>query len=201
MKILFSTLSLFLVSHFSNAQNFYKSIADYNAGKPMENVMVASGSWRMVMGRETVELEKDKTTERTKLSNLPSELFTYNGKLMRVYDGHLYYVLVEGKYCYYVMKNESQVTGNCPSFFIYHEVQLDPNGKDIGNVRDYFSESITGEIDKLKNKKLKDFLKEKGLDTQFDTEEPKREKKDSKDSFISKEINRNAKFIAVLNSK
>src|ERR1700752_842302 len=104
MKSIITTISILLASHFSFAQNFYKSIDDYKAGKPIDSVKIANNSWRMVMGRETVELEKNNTKDRVKASDFPSELLTYGGRLVRVSDGHLYYVLVEGKYCYYVMK-------------------------------------------------------------------------------------------------
>ncbi len=200
MKKQLMTAILTGITLFSIGQNFYKSIDDFKAGKPIKGVKVIDGSWRYNFFKESLELERNKKSDRVKVSEFPSEYFTYQNHLMRVFEKEIYYVLVEGKYCFYTKKMECELSGEFPDFSVQHFENKDANGVDIGKVRHYFSTGIKGEIESFKEKTFKKILKEKELEAQFEADEPKREFKDSKDDYISKEINWFAKYFDLLNT-
>lgn len=205
IKKVLLTLTLSVVSLFSFAQatnKFYNSVEDYQNKKPLDGYEIQANSWRMVMGSESFEVKENGTSDRKKLSKLPADLFTYGGSLMRRYDGHCYYVLIAGPVCYYILKNEAEVYGNGSQFFVSHIPNIDANGRDIGGTpSDYYSETITGEINKLKSKVLEKYLTQYALLESYEKDKPKREAKDSKDAYFTKEVNRVVKYLLLINEK
>lgn len=198
---MFAFASLMTIGQTNN--KFYASIEDYKNNKPMDGYEIGMNSWRMTMGSESFELKENGTSDRKKLSKLPADLFTYNNSLMRRFDGHCYYVLISGPICYYILKNEADVyKGANNNFMVAHIPNFDANGKDIaGNPDDYYSETIAGEISKLKNKILEKYLTQHSLLESFEKDKPKREAKDSKDSYNTKEIARVVKYLGMINEK
>ena len=115
---------------------------------------------------------------------------------MRVFDGDIYYVLVDGKICHYVKRSEGQVGYSGPGTLII--TRYSPDDKLPG---DYFSETINGEIKKLKGKDLDKLLEQYGLKDQYDADKVKREAKDSVDGYNSKGITKTSKYIKLINAK
>lgn len=205
MKTQLLAFAFTIASLFSFAQTnnrFYATLEDYKNNKFIEGYEISSSSWRMTLGSESFEVKQNGTSDRKKLSALPSDLFKYNNCLMRRYEGHCYYVLVAGHISYYILKNEAEAYGNNNVFMIAHIPNFNAEGKDVaGNPDDYYSETINGEIKKLKNKTLEAYLTQHNLLSDFEKDKPKREFKDSKDSYTTKEVNRIVKYLVMINEK
>lgn len=183
--------------------HLYKSVEDFKAKKPLPDYGVLTTSWKNSMGKESFEITKGGDKTKTKVSELPAPFITEmeNGVLMRAFDNELYYILEDGPICYYIKKTDADVvelTG--PSIYskqitsgkyIYLKNEFLP---------DYYSETITGEIKKLKESDLEKRLEAKGLKEKFESEKPKREKKDNISDFVTKTRLHTAKYIKLLNS-
>lgn len=193
-------LLLLLVTDVTKAADpnrFYNSPEDYKNNKPLEGVKIIEGSWRMVMGSESLEIEKDGKKERVKTKDLPSKWYTEdNGMLMRIDDGNVYFVVIEGPLCYYIRRVESRVSYDGPGKFYFSRLSREDHA-----ARDYYSEGITGEIKKLKDSDLEGYLEKYNFTEEYKADKPKREKKDDVDDFITKGKNRIAKYILLVNEK
>jgi|JI10StandDraft_1071094.scaffolds.fasta_scaffold207228_2 hypothetical protein len=174
-----------------NSSSFFNSYQDYKDSKPIAGYEINQ------INDGNVEVVKDGKTEKIKTAKLPSIWFTnINGMLMRVFDGDIYYVLVDGKICHYVKRSEGQVGYSGPGTLII--TRYSPDDKLPG---DYFSETINGEIKKLKGKDLDKLLEQYGLKDQYDADKVKREAKDSVDGYNSKGITKTSKYIKLINAK
>src|SRR6267142_2785128 len=105
MKKLLILILVILVPLFGSAQNaksinkFFKSYEDYKADKPVDGVSL--NAWKEFSS--SVEMTENGTKQKIKVSKLLYPWFvTSEGFLMRVFDGDLYYVLVEGPLSFYI---------------------------------------------------------------------------------------------------
>lgn len=169
----------------------YATVEDYKESKPVEGVLVNN------VDKGGVELLKGGIKEKFKASKFPYTYFTKdNGMLMRVFDGDIYYVLIEGALCYYIKIKEGQVSYSGPgTFYVNRYMPSDyvPT--------DYYSETLTGEIKKLKDKDFDEYLEKQGLKTQYESDKTKREARDSVDDYKMKLKNKLAKYFRLLNEK
>jgi hypothetical protein len=156
-----------LVALGQTTNNFYTTLDDYYQNKPIEGFTIAENSWSMSMGSESYDLTNGSCTQKTKLEKLPSDLYTYRGYLMRTYEGHSYRVLALGALCFYYMQNPD-----------YHG--------------DFYSETISGEIKKLKRKTFEGYLSKYNLSEDFKSDKKKREFKDT---------NLIARYFRIINEK
>jgi hypothetical protein len=117
---------------------FYATFEDYKNNKPMAGYDIQENSWQMAMGKESIKVITASGTEKKKLEELPSKLFTLKGYLIRSYEGHCYAAkIAENKLCYYVLYNLPD--------------------------KEYYSEGVDAEIKKYSNKVFMNYLKEHGL--------------------------------------
>ena len=155
---------------------FYASLEDYKNKKPMEGFEIEDRSWKTNLGSQALKIKKGNETETVKVSKLPSDLFTYNGYLIKAFDGNCYIVLSSGKkLCYY-------------SSYEYQAIQ-------------YYSETITGELKKFKEKAFEKYLEEYSLLESYKKDKPKREAKDNVNEYFNKTIMRNVKYFDLINAK
>jgi hypothetical protein len=175
----------------SDDSKFFNSYQDYKDHKPIAGITVNQ------VEKGSVEIINNGKTERVKPSKLPSTIFTnINGMLMRVFDNDIYYVIVDGPLCYYVKRSESQVGYSGPG-----QLSVTRNSPDDFAAVDYYSETITGEIKKLKDKVLDEYLEKYNLKSQYDKDDVKREAKDSVDGYKSKLKTKIAKYVKLINEK
>lgn len=187
----FAPILIFGQNSAPSDSRFFASYQDYKDNKPMHDYKINEVS------AGNVEVIKDGKKERIKTAKLPSIWFTnVNGMLMRVFDGDIYYVIVDGKICHYVKRNEGQVGYSGPGTLIV--TRYSPDDKLPG---DYYSETINGEIKKLKGKDLDKLLEQYGLKEQYDADKIKREARDSVDGYNSKGITKTAKYVKLINEK
>jgi hypothetical protein len=168
---------------------FYNSLQDYANNKPMGDFKIKNGSHSIGYGGETFKLiDKNGAVEKEKLSKFPTTLFTYRGEydtdfdLYRVFESDVYKIITVGNICVYTQRH---TTGN-------------------GGEKDvlYWSEGgINGEIKKFKEGALEDLLEKAGLLEAYKKDNPKREFKDDKSDFYTKEVSRYIKYIDILNKK
>lgn len=182
---------------------FYASIDDYNNNKPISGYDIVSS----ISGSENFKVKTNGgEAEKMKVSKFPSDFFTYDGVLLRRFDGNSYYVLVNGSLCYYLMKNEAdvfkaKVKGEV-RYIVNRVENTDAQGNYISKTpSDYYSEKLTGEISKLKEKVLEKYLTQYALLDSYEKEKPKREAKDNVNGYHSKEVAHKVKFINTINEK
>lgn len=170
---------------------FFNSYQDYKDHKPIAGITVNQ------VEKTSVEINNNGKTERVKASKLPSAFFTnINGMLMRVFDNDIYYVIVDGPLCYYIKRSESQVGYSGPG-----QLSVTRNSPDDFAAADYYSETINGEIKKLKDKVLDEYLEKANLKSQYEKDDVKREAKDSVDGYKSKLKTKTAKYVKLINEK
>jgi hypothetical protein len=83
--------------------------------------------------------------------------------------------MVEGPLCYYALR--------------------------VDNASRYYSETITGEMKKFKEKTFKKMLDQHGLGKKFEKDKPKREMKDTVNGYFNKQISWHIKYFHLLNEK
>jgi hypothetical protein len=169
---------------------FYNSYQDYLDKKPIPGIDVYG------VGLGSVEVKNNGIPEKFKDTKLPSAFFTNsNGMLMRAFEDYMYYVLVDGPLCYYLKRVEGIVNITPQGQFSYSRNYRD----DV--TFDYYSETTSGEIKKLKDKVLDSYLEKYNLTAQYKSDKPKREMEDNVDDYKSKLKNRTAKYIKLINEK
>ncbi len=169
---------------------FYNSYQDYIDNKPIPEIDVYS------IGLGSVEVKNNGIPEKLKDTKLPSAFFTNsNGMLVRVFEEYMYYVLVDGPLCYYLKRVEGIVSITPQGQFSYGR-----NFRDDVSF-DYYSETISGEIKKLKDKVLDAYLEKNNLTAQYKSDKVQREASDTVDGYRSKHKNKTAKYIKLINKK
>ena len=174
----------------SEQGRFYKTIEDYINKKPSNEVKIKNGSyvWGTLGGERLKVIDKNGNIETEKISNFSGMFFTYRGEystsfdLYMAVDGGAYSVLRAGKISLYTHR---EATGN-------------------GGEKDvlYYSNSETkGEVKKFKEKNLEDWLESANLLEDYNKEKPKREFKDDKSDYYTKEVSRYLKYTDILNKK
>lgn len=174
----------------SEQGRFYNSYEDYLKNKPANDIRIKRGShvWGTLGGEALRLIDKNGEVDRSSLSKLPTSLFTYRGdgsggvSLHRVNNGYLYYIMRVGNICLY---SHIENTGN-------------------GGTKDvlYYSEGgINADIKKFKENDLEGWLEKASLLESYKKDAPKREFKDDKSDYYTKEVARYLKYIDILNKK
>jgi hypothetical protein len=175
MKKLF-IIFLFFFSFDSIGQEnnrFYASYEDYLAGKYIQGWELTYNSWLQDFGgKESFKVIHNGSTDRKKLGDLPSELYTYDNILHRTFGGDCYTVLLVGPICLYTT---------------------------IGTSVEYYSTGIAGQIKKITRKYFEQLLKEHDLLDQYKGENVKREFKDTPGSYETKLIEKDIKYLKIIN--
>lgn len=170
---------------------FFKSYEDYKADKPVEGIKVNS-----CRGTK-VEYTENGVTQKCKASKLPYAWFcNEEGMLMRVSEGDLYYVIVDGSISVYINAGDGTVSKPDNADYIL-----------TGKVSDSFPElhyslSANGKIEKLKDSVLEEYLEKHKLTSQYENDPKyKRERKDCVMCWQNKKANKKIKYIKLINEK
>lgn len=180
------------------AGKFFKTYEDYLKDKPVDGVSLSSMSeygW-------TLEVTENGKTEKIKDSKTPYPWFcNQQGMLMRVYDEKIYYVLIEGPLCHYAKCREAWAghTVYTKTNTLHTELAFLPSGNEP--FKEYYSETINGEIKLFKDKLFDELLEKYGLKDQFEADKLVREKKDSVLDYKNKEWNKRVKYKKLINEK
>lgn len=180
------------------AGKFYKSYEDYLKDESIAGVNLkemSDNGW-------TLEITENGKTEKYKDTKVPYSWFcNLQGILMRVYDGNIYYVIIEGPLCYYAKYREAWVGHSVyvKTKKLCSDYSYLPNSN--SSFSDYYSETINGEIKIFSNKYFKELLEKYGLKEQFEEDKIKREMKDSVMNIKNKEWNKRIKYIRLIFEK
>lgn len=161
----------------SNHGRFYKSLQDYIDEKPMKGLRIKDGSynWSKFTGTGFKLIDDDGKIIRESVKDFPSELFTYNGHLMRLIDNAPYIVLVAGKMNYY-------------------SEYLEQN-------RRFYAEGWNGKLKKFKEKDFENYLKKYDLLEAYKKDKPKREMSDDVNGYFNKIVGWQIDYFNKLNKK
>jgi hypothetical protein len=156
---------------------FYKSLQDYVDSKPMEGVGIKYGSfsWTTFGGTKFKLIDDKGNVTKEDAKDLPSDIFTYNDYLIHVIDKTPYIVLSVGKLCFYAEYAEQQ--------------------------KRYMAEGWNGKLEKFKEDKLEDYLKQYGLLEGYKRDKPKREFKDDVNGYFNKVVRWQIDYFNLLNKK
>lgn len=175
-KLLLLILVLFVFVGVSQTNNkFYATIEDYQNDKAIEDFEIQAGTWEMNLGVESFKIISLGDVTRKKLENLPSSFFTYDDVLLRNYNGHCYIVLVYGNLCFYSLYNLNQ--------------------------KQFYSNTIAGDLKKYKSKLLKSYLVKYNLLESYQKAKPKREFTDDANSYFAKITARDVNYFRLVNGK
>ena len=201
MKKQILLLFFIAISAFANSQitvtagkhqyKFFKSYEDYKSDKPVEGIKVS------VVKGSTVEYTESGTKKKEKASKLPYSWFCNSeGMLMRVFDGDLYFVVVDGPISFYMKSGDGTVSKPDNSDYVI-------GGKFSDSYPDeYYSLTPNGAIEKLKNKILDEYLEKYNLTSQYENDPKyKREMKDCVMCWANKKTNKKIKYIKLINEK
>jgi hypothetical protein len=180
-KILIALTVLIFYSLISSGQSknyFYATVDDFKNNKRMLGYEIQEGSWDAwtnSFGKETVIIKTSSDSKRTRVSKCPSELLTYNNYFLRAFDDKLWFILADGKYCYY-----SQFSANQ-----YQAV----------------SEGIEEKLEKFKDAKMEALMQDYGLLSEYKEDKPVRDKNESDNEYFNRIIQWNIKYFKILNGK
>lgn len=176
-----------------HANKFFKSAEDFMNDKPIDGVKLT----KWVDYSSSIEFSENGASQKVKISKLQYTWFcNYEGMLMRVFDGDLYYTVVIGKMCFYIKSNEGTISKTSEDTYVL-------SGKFSDSwPAEYYSLTSTGPIEKLKEKTLEEYLEKNGLKSQYDND-PKyqRERKDCVMCWQEKKTNKMIKYVKLLNGK
>jgi hypothetical protein len=173
-------LVLLFISNLSFSQTdfkFYKSVDDYKNDKFVPAYEIVENSFqKVIFAGESLKVKiNGGSEERVSIRDFCADFYSPNAnQLWRRFKNKSYIILVEGEFCYYVI----------PGFSDYPE---------------FYSETISGPVKTFKSGVLTKKLKEKGLLEAYNNDKPKREFKDSVDDYLNKLVNRNVKYVNLLN--
>lgn len=173
-KLLIICLFFFSFDSIGQEDNrFYASYEDYLAGKYIQGWELVYNSWLQDFGgKESIKVIHNGSTDRSKLGDLPSELYKFENVLHRTFKGECYTVYLVGPICLYTT---------------------------IGTFVEYYSSGIAGEIKKVTKKYFEQLLKEHNLLDQYKAENIKREFKDTPYSYDTKFIEKDIKYLKIIN--
>jgi hypothetical protein len=174
-----------------NAKNFFNSYGDYLANKPVEGIKLIQ------LNSSSVKISEKGSELKVKASKLQYNWFCDEyGILMRIFEGDIYYVIVDGPFSFYINRGQGTVVKDDNSK--YHIV---------GELSDsypseYYSLTPNGSISKLKESVLEEYLEKYSLLEDY-KEDPafKRERKDCVMCWQNKKTNKQIKYIKILNTK
>ena len=166
---------------------FFIFYEDYVAMKPVEGIKVNK------CNASTVEYTENGTKQKAKASKLPYGWFgNEEGMLMRVFDGDLYYVVVDGPLTFYIKTSDGTASKPDNMDYIIQGRHSDTYPSE------YYSLTPNGAIEKLKDKVLEEYLAKYNLTTQYENDpQYKREMKDCVMCWANKKTNK--KIIRGLN--
>lgn len=170
---------------------FFKTYEDYKANKGVDGMKFIN------LKGTTVEYSENGTIQKQKPSKLAYAWYTdHNGMLMRVFDGDLYFVLADGAICFYIRVGDGTVSYSSDSDYSI-------GGKFTDSYpEEYYSLTINGAIEKLKNKVLEEYLEKYNLTSQYeDDPKYKRERSDNVMGWANKKTNKKIKYIKLINEK
>jgi hypothetical protein len=170
---------------------FFKTYEDYKANKGVDGMKFIN------LKGTTVEYSENGTMQKQKPSKLAYAWYTdHNGMLMRVFDGDLYYVLADGAICFYIRVGDGTVSYSSDSDYSI-------GGKFTDSYpEEYYSLTINGAIEKLKNKVLEESLEKYNLTSQYENDPKyKRERSDNVMGWANKKTNKKIKYIKLINEK
>lgn len=180
--IVVGIISLLATLTANSQQNnrLYATIEDYKNNKPIEGYELVENSWDCRTNFETFKVLRNGVVQKMKLTELPSELYTYDSTLIRTFAKACATVLVEGTICVYLYK--------CTGYDLW------------------ISEGITGGFTplykfKYKGLKFEELLKQYNLFDSYKKELPKREFRDNPSSYKTKLAKRDIYYIKLLNEK
>lgn len=156
---------------------FYATFEDYIDKKPVTDLRVETGSFVAgTFGNNNFKLvDKAGKAKRTNTKNFPAKLFSYQYAmgtgyyLVRVIDGEPYLYLSAGKLCFYAQLSNQE--------------------------RRYTSEGVDGELKKFSDKYFEGFLKEANLLETYKKDKPKREFRDTPNSYFNKYLTCQATYL------
>lgn len=198
LLILFALKSISQNSFGDRRALFFNSYEDYQQNKSVDGVKLKE----MSQYGSTVKIEKDGKTEEYKDSKIPYTWFCNNqGMLMRVFNGKVYYVIIEGAVTYYVKSIEAWTgyTYNTSTNEMRTEIMFIPNPNEI--FKEYYSVTPTSEILVFKDKMFNEYLEKYGLKEQFEADKVKREMKDTVLDYKNKEWQKRVKYKKLINEK
>lgn len=173
-----------------NAGQFFKSYEDYIANKPVDG-------YKLVELKPTsVKINENGTEDKVKPSKLKYNWFcNADGMLMRVFDGEVYHVVVEGPLCLYIKRSQGTIVKPDNK---YHFIE---SANDFYPA-EFYSLTISGPISKLKDNILEEYLQKHGLLKDYENDPlNKREWKDCVECWKNKQTNRKIKYVQLLNTK
>ena len=175
---------LLLLSAFAFGQEnnkFYATIEDYKNNKPISGYELVSNSYIGYKIVESFKVSNAGEIKKMKLSQLPSELYTYDSQLCRTYDKACAIVVVEGPLCCYIYKGTRQHLWTSETI----------SGKFVNDIDDL----------KYQGTKYRELLSKYNLLQNYNDDNPSRKFKDSPSSYATKLAERDIKYIQLLNEK
>ena len=156
---------------------FYKSVEDYANDKFVPGYDIVERSWGdSDFSSESLKIKINGKEKKIIISDFPADFYSASeGSLWRRFNKESYIILAYGPYCYYA----------APGF------SKDP---------EYYSETISGPVEKFKQGWFEKRLKEKGLLEAYKKDRPKREFKDGVNQYFNKLVQRNIKYFKLLNA-
>lgn len=173
------------------ANKFFKSYEDYVAGTPIDGVKLKE------LKESSFKYTENGTDQKVKASKSPYAWFcNEDGILMRIFDGDIYYMLVDGPISFYIKVSDGKVwKPDCCDYNI---------GGNLSNSYppEYCSLTPNGPIEKLKENFLDEYLTKYNLKTAYDKDPKyKREARDCVMCWQVKKSNKQIKYIKLLNEK
>ncbi|MES2762132.1 MAG: hypothetical protein V4677_07995 [Bacteroidota bacterium] len=187
MKIILSIIiaGFLTVTSFGQTKNlFYASPDDYKNAKPIAGYEIEDGSFFNGNFGAGFKVKNGGDATKTKLSELPSQFFTYNynsdwlkfnDRLMRSYKGDVYVIIVNGPICYYYA-------------FPFPEKQ-------------YYSETISGDLKRYDRDVIEKYCKQYDLLEDYKTNRPKIKGNTTAEERIDNNMQYDIKYFGIINSK
>ncbi|MBI3518113.1 MAG: hypothetical protein HY062_01980 [Bacteroidetes bacterium] len=196
LLIIFVTLTFFinaqiLITAGKHQYDFFKSYEDYKADKAVDGIQVT------ICKGSNIEYTENGAKKKSKASKLPYSWFCNSeGMLMRVFDGDLYYVVVDGAVSFYIKVSEGTISKPDNADYII--------SGDVSNTwpNEYYSLTPNGTIEKLKDKILEEYLEKYNLTSQYENDPNyKRQAKDCVMCWANKKTNKKIKYTKLINEK
>jgi hypothetical protein len=180
------------INNIKNSGKFFKSYDDYKAGIPIEGIsiefMSQYGSKFSINNNGKISKVKDSELPYNWFYNATIEFGSFTERLMRVFDGKVYYVVIAGPISYYVGAEDATWHSHEKIFF------LNTQTTDY----DYYSETINGKIKPLSKGALAELLKKYNLKEKYDSDKIVVERKFD---VFRKEAEKKEKYIKMMNEK
>lgn len=203
MKNAILTLAFSIMFFFANSQvtivqgkhanKFFGSAEDYLNDKPIEGVKLTN--WKAYSS--TIEFNEKGVDQKMKSSKMNYTWFCNSeGMLMRIFDGDIYYAPVIGKMSFYIKASEGTISKTSENSYVL-------SGKFTDSwPSEYYSLNSNGQIEKLKEKTLEEYLEKNGMLSQYENDPNyKRERKDCVLCWQEKKTNKMIKYVKLLNEK